>query len=93
MSLRELTTSELSQVSGAGYGVLGMPDERATSTQLHSLMEVAKLYSQVDPRYSGMDYRMVAATEPSVRRALIKIVNDLGGGGIETADSWANGYW
>ena len=93
MSLRELTTSELSQVSGAGCGVLGMHEERATATHLQSLMEVAKLYSQVDPRYRGMDYRMVAATEPSVRRALIKIVDDLGAGGKETANAWANGCW
>ena len=88
MSIRELTASELSQVSGGCSSeteVFGLRFER--------LLDVAKLYSQVDPKYRGMEYHAVAATEPGIRNAMISIIDATGAGGKETVDQWLNGNW
>ncbi|MBM7345587.1 bacteriocin [Pantoea coffeiphila] len=88
MSIRELNKSELSQISGGSIS-----DSEIFGLRFERLLDVAKLYSQVDPKYRGMDCHVIAATEPGIRKAMITIIDSVGAGGQETVDQWLNGNW
>lgn len=89
MSIRELTIAETSQVSGAGTNYY-----RDAGNTLIALGEIAKQYALNDPRYFGMDHRVITATDPDLRQEAIRVVNILcgGKGGEKAVDSWIKLY-
>lgn len=88
MSLRELTISEISQVSGAGC-IDTSPE--AYFQGVFTLLKVAQAYADHDPRYYGMTDTAVAATDPMLRKAMITMLDKAGAGGENTVNSWLNG--
>lgn len=88
MSIRELTTSELVQVSGAwsqqesDQGIAG----------LQSLLKIGQVYADTDPKFRGMDPHVIVATVPDLRNAMIKSCEMVGGGGLATIDLWMQMY-
>lgn len=86
MQIRELSLSEVKQVSGAG-----LDWTRPDCLEIYNagIAKIEKAATQLD---SSHDWRYVAATNDAIKGDFMAFVDYIGAGGKETAAMWAKNY-
>jgi len=82
MTIRELTTTEITLVSGASD----------LQNIFNGVKALAECYREADPQYKGKDWRFIAASEPGIYGSLMDQITELGGNAKEGMLLWKRKY-
>ncbi|MEN5017442.1 hypothetical protein ABEH87_13940 [Erwinia sp. Eh17-17] len=83
MSIRDLNTTEIAQVSGGMY-----PGDPSFGDAIESFLQLASIYSKAEKRYAGKDPHYIAAVDPRISKPLTKMIDQFGGSGFGTLLTW-----